>query len=157
MSLSYLLGIEQRIVPSVTPIKFQHSPALQRKLCQFISTYHQALLERDLSQLSRLYAPAVKYHQLGTISKQIVVEEKQAYFERWHYVEQTLLDTPKISSIPYSTDLQVNYLFKFRVYKLFGSPLSTAGKGRQGWRLQKTPDSFVIVEENQQVFYRYDD
>jgi hypothetical protein len=158
MSLTYLLRIEQRIVPLISPVKFQLSPNLQQTLCQFISTYHQALLERDLSQLSRLYAPAVKYHHLGTVSKQIVFEEKQAYFERWQYLEQTLLETPQVFTTHNPTEFQVNYLFQFRVNKPFGSnPITTTGKGRQLWRVQKTTDSFVILEENQQVFYRHDD
>jgi hypothetical protein len=158
VSLSYLSQFDQRITLRISPVKIKMTPKLQQSLCHFISTYHQALLESDASTLLQLYAPTVKYYHLGEVSKQIVFEEKEAYFKRWQYLEQTLLEMPEIFVTTNSTEFQVNYVFKFRVEKPFASvPSTMSGKGRQHWRLQETSNSFVILEENQQVFYRHDD
>lgn len=156
MSLNYLSQFDQRITPRISPVKIEMTPKLQQMLCHFISVYHQALLERDTSTLLQLYAPTVKYYHLGEVSKQIIFEEKEAYFKRWQYVEQTLLETPEVFMTTNSTEFQVNYIFKFQVEKPFGVPSILSGKGRQLWRVKKNADSFVILEENQQVFYRHD-
>ncbi len=158
VSLNYLLQFDQRITPRISLVKTKMTPKLQQALCHFISIYHQALLERDASTLLQLYAPTVKYYHLGEISKQIVFEEKEAYFKRWQYLEQTLLEMPEVFVTTNSTEFQVHYVFKFRVEKPFGSHrITPTGKGRQLWCLQETVNSFVILEENQQVFYRHDD
>lgn len=157
-SLSYLSQFEQRITLRISPVKIKITPKLQQALCHFISIYHQALLESDTSTLLQLYAPTVKYYHLGEVSKQIIFEEKEAYFKRWQYLEQTLLEMPEVFLTKNSTEFQIHYVFKFSVEKPFGSkPITTTGKGRQHWLLKKSADSFVILEENQQVFYRHDD
>lgn len=157
ISLSYLSDIEHRISQRIPPVKIKMTPKLQQALCEFISAYHQALLESDALQLLQFYAPTVKYYHLGSISRQIVFEEKQAYFWRWQYLEQTLLETPEVLLTNVSNEFQVNYVFKFRVDKPFGTfPSTMAGKGRQLWRLRKTANSFIILEENQHIFYRHD-
>jgi hypothetical protein len=157
LSLTYLTDVEYRISQRIPPIKANLTPELQRVLCEFIASYHQALLESDAPHLLQFYAPTVKYYHLGNISRQIVFEEKQAYFWRWQYLEQTLLETPEVLLTNVSNEFHVNYVFKFRVDKPFGTfPSTMAGKGRQLWRLRKTADSFIILEENQQIFYRHD-
>lgn len=157
VSLSYLSQFDQRITTRISLTKIKMTPKLQQSLCHFISVYHQALLERDTSTLLQLYAPTVKYYHLGEISKQIVFEEKETYFKRWQYLEQTLLEMPEVFMTPHSSEFQVNYIFRFRVEKPFGVPSITSGKGRQLWRVKETANSFVILEENQQLFYRHDD
>ncbi len=158
VSLSYLSQFDQRIATRISPVKIEITPKLQQSLCHFISIYHQALLESDPSTLLQLYAPTVKYYHLGEVSKQIVFEEKETYFKRWQYLEQTLLGVPDVFMTKNSTEFQVHYVFKFRVEKPFGAkPITTTGKGRQLWLLKKSENSFVILEENQQIFYRHDD
>jgi len=158
VSLSYLSQFDQRITTRTSPIKIEMTPKLQQTLCHFISIYHQALLESDASTLLKLYAPTVQYYHLGEVSKQIIFEEKETYFKRWLYVEQTLLEMPEVFITQNAAEFQVTYIFKFRVEKPFDAiPSTMSGKGRQYWRLQKNAHSFVILEENQQVFYRHDD
>jgi hypothetical protein len=158
ISLTYLSQLEQRTSPRIYPTQIKMTPKLQQMLCQFVSDYHQALLDNNAQQLLTFYAPTVKYYHLGDISKQIIFEEKQAYFKRWQYVEQTLLETPEVFTTNNPTEFQVSYMFKFRVKKPSGSQLtSTIGKGRQLWRLKEIANGFLILEEHQQIFYRYDD
>jgi hypothetical protein len=157
MSLDYLSQTEQRIAKRISPLKIEMTPKLQQMLCQFIFSYHQALLNSDIKTLLQFYAPTVNYHHLGEISKQIISEEKEIYFQRWQYVEQNLLEMPEVFETKYTKEIQVSYLFKFRVEKQQGSiPSTMSGKGRQLWRLKTTEQGFVIIQENQQVFYRHD-
>lgn len=158
MSLDYLSQTEQRLTKHISPVKIKITPTLQKKLCQFIFSYHQALLDSDLTTLLQFYAPTVKYYHLGDISKQIIFEEKNLYFQRWQYLEQNLLEMPEVFETNHSKEIQVSYIFKFRLDKQRGSISSTmSGKGRQLWRLKQTEQGFIIIEENQQIFYRYYD
>jgi hypothetical protein len=86
-SLNYLSHVEQQFVSRIFPIKIKDSPQLQQQLCEFIFSYHQALLQNDATELMPFYAETVNYYQLGKISRQIVSEEKDQYFKRWQYVE----------------------------------------------------------------------
>jgi len=157
-TLNYLSRIEQQLSSRFFPVKIKTTPQLQQTLDAFISSYHQALLSNDANNLKPFYAPQVDYYQLGKISHQIVVEEKYHYFKRWKYVEQKLLETPEVFETSRSNEIFITYLFEFRAEKKSNSsPLTVSGKGRQRWRLQETSHRFVIIEENQQLFYRHYD
>jgi hypothetical protein len=69
-----------------------------------------------------------------------------------------LLEIPEVFETTRPNEIQVNYIFVFRTDKQGNSsPLSISGKGRQHWLLKQTANRFVIIEENQQIFYRHYD